>query len=162
MPLVDGPLLVASPPVSPSRVAPLYDLGRRALRAGAAAELTGLRHLTDLALLTATASEPDLGRLLADGLLNGLDRADPFHRRLAETALAHLDHGGRIEATAAALHVHGNTVKYRVRRLHELTGGSFAETGNGDAVARAAHRWWALRAWLDDPGHVAGTGGRPA
>lgn len=159
--LVDGPLLVASPPVSPSRVAPLYDLGRRALRAGAAAELTGLRHLTDLALLTATASEPDLGRLLADGLLDGLDRADPFHRRLAETALAHLDHGGRIEATAAALHVHGNTVKYRVRRLHELTGGSFAESGDGDAVARAAHRWWALRAWLDDPGQVAGTAGRP-
>jgi hypothetical protein len=150
--LTGGPLLVAAPPARPAEIAPLYRLGRRALRAGAASGLTGLRTLTDLALPAVTESEPELGRLLSARLLDGLDPGDPFHRELAETALAFLDHGGRIEATAAALHVHGNTVKYRVRRFQELTGGPLtAPPGTGGAVAHAAHRWWALREWIRRP-----------
>src|SRR5690606_24286342 len=90
--------------------------------AGAAAGLAGLRALTGRALLTAAEGEPELGALLAAELPAGLDPGDPFHVELAETGLAYLDHGGRIEPTAAALHVHGNTVKYRIRRLQELTG----------------------------------------
>ncbi|GAA2402687.1 helix-turn-helix domain-containing protein [Actinomadura vinacea] len=147
------PLLVASPAARPAAIAPLYRLGRRALRAGTASGLTGLRPLTDLALLTAAEGEAELGRLLAARLLDGLDPDDPFHRELAETALAFLDHGGRIEPTAAALHVHGNTVKYRVRRFHELTGGSLAPAASpAGAVAHAAHWWWALREWIRRPG----------
>lgn len=151
-PVRTGPLLVAAPPARPGAVAPLYDLGRRALRAGAAAALTGLRELAGLALLTVTEAEPDLGGLLAGGLLGGLDRDDPFHRELAATALAYLDHGGRIEPTAAALHVHGNTVKYRVRRFQELTGRALLDPSGGAAVERTAHWWWALRHWLAAPG----------
>lgn len=143
----DVPLMVATPPRRPAGVAPLYALARRALIAGARAGLTGLRDLGDLALLTATDGEPDLGRLLADGLLAALAPADPFHRELAETALAHLDHGTRIEPTAAALHVHGNTVKYRLRRLRDLTGHPLTT----ESVAETAHWWWALRTWLDTP-----------
>jgi hypothetical protein len=148
LPALTGvPLLVAAPRARPARIAPLYRLCRRALRAGAASGLTGLRPLTDLALPAVTEGEPELGRLLSDRVLDGLDPDDPFHRELAVTALAFLDHGGRIEATAAALHVHGNTVKYRVRRFQELTGGLLAAPA-GDAVAHAAHRWWALREWI--------------
>jgi hypothetical protein len=146
------PLLVAAPAVRPAAVAPLYRLGRRALRAGTASGLTGLRPLTDLALVTAAEGEAELGRLLAARLLDGLDPGDPFHRELAETALAFLDRGGRIEPTAAALHVHGNTVKYRLRRFHELTGGTLAPAAPpAGAVAHTAHWWWALREWLRRP-----------
>ncbi|MFI0481095.1 helix-turn-helix domain-containing protein [Actinomadura sp. 9N215] len=145
------PLLVAAPPARPGEVAPMYELGRRALRAGAAAALTGMRDLADLALLTATEAEPELGGLLAGALLSGLDRDDPFHRELAETGLAYLDHGGRIEPTAAALRVHGNTVKYRIRRLRELTGRPLLDPSGGAAVSRAAHWWWALHRWLARP-----------
>ncbi|MFC4913868.1 helix-turn-helix domain-containing protein [Actinomadura gamaensis] len=143
----DGPLMVAAPPRRPDGVAPMYALARRALAAGTRAGLTGLRRLGDLALLTAADGEPDLGRLLADALLAALDPRDPFHRELAETALAYLDHGSRIEPAAAALHVHGNTVKYRLRRLRELTGRPLAAA----SVADTAHWWWALRTWLDVP-----------
>ncbi|TDC45252.1 PucR family transcriptional regulator [Actinomadura sp. KC345] len=142
------PLLVAAPPMPPAAIAPMYALGRRALRAGAAAGLTGLRELADLALLTATEGEPELGGLLAAALPGGLDPDDPFHVELAETALAYLDHGGRIEPTAAALHVHGNTVKYRIRRIQEITGRPLLDPSAGAAVSRAAHWWWALRRWL--------------
>ena len=142
------PLLVAAPPAPPAEVAPLYALGRRALDAGAAAGITGLRQVTELALLTATQGEPQLGALLAEELLAGLDPGDPFHVELAETGLAYLDHGGRIEPTAADLHVHGNTVKYRIRRLQELTGRPLIDPSCGASVARAAHWWWALHRWL--------------
>lgn len=144
-PVGDIPLLVAAPAAPPERLPEMYGLCRRA--AEAARGLTGLRHLTELALITATATEPGLGALLAAELLEPLDPADPFHRDLAGTALAHLDQGCRIEPTAAALHVHPNTVKYRLRRLQELTGRPLS----GSAVY-TAHWWWALRTWLEPPG----------
>jgi hypothetical protein len=142
------PLLVVAPPAPVDGLAARYELARRALRAGEAAGLTGLRPLTGLALLTAVGGEPELGRLLAVRLLTGLVPEDPFHRELVETALAYLDHGGRIDPAAAALHVHPNTVKYRIRRLQELSGRSLTPTP-GTAVVHAAQWWWALRTWLD-------------
>ncbi|WP_167476653.1 PucR family transcriptional regulator [Nocardia arthritidis] len=141
------PLLVATPAARPAEVAALYPLARRALQAGHAAGLAGLHRLTDLALLTATHAEPELGAILAAHLLGNLDPGDSFHRDLAETARAYLDHRGRIEPAAAALHIHTNTVKYRLRRFTELTG--HALTGADHAtVADTTRQWWALQHWL--------------
>ncbi|RQX58496.1 PucR family transcriptional regulator, partial [Micromonospora chalcea] len=78
-----------------------------------------------------------------------LDPADDFHRDLAGTALAWLHHGQRLDQTAAALHVHPNTVRYRLRRLRELTGGPPVEEGARCTVPETVHWWWALRSWLD-------------
>lgn len=142
----DTPLLVCSPAVPLTEIADLYGLCRRALQAASPHGLTGRQDLADLAFLTATAAEPELGRLLSASLLSGLTRQDAFHRELAETALAYLDHGGRVEPTAAALHVHPNTVKYRVRRFQEVTGRPL--TGPALSAAHAAHWWWALHTWL--------------
>jgi DNA-binding PucR family transcriptional regulator len=41
---------------------------------------------------------------------------------LAETVAAYLEHGRSLEATARALFVHPNTVRYRLRRAAEVTG----------------------------------------
>ncbi|MEO3788071.1 helix-turn-helix domain-containing protein [Actinocorallia sp. B10E7] len=131
---------VVSPLVPPERIPGMYRLCGRALRPGE----PGLRPLTELALLTALSAEPELGGLLAGELLPGLDAADPFHRALAETALAFLDHAGRIEPAAADLHVHPNTVKYRLRRFQQLTGGRLDRL----SVPESTHRWWALRTFL--------------
>lgn len=139
------PLLVASPAVPLAEIPAMYGLCRAALPAVMGER--GLHGLPDLALAVATTGAPDLGRLLAGTLLDRLDPADAFHRQLAETALAYLDNGGRIEPTAGALHVHPNTVKYRVRRFGEITGRCLAPP-TGTAVAHSAHWWWALRTWL--------------
>jgi hypothetical protein len=141
----DAPLVVASPAAPPGDLPGLYELCRDAVHA--AAGRTGLWHLTDLAFVTTIASRPEIGRLLADDLLDGLDPGDGFHRLLAETALVYLDNSGRVEATASALHVHPNTVKYRVRRFGEITGRGIAAR-SGMAVADAAQLWWALRSLL--------------
>ncbi len=41
---------------------------------------------------------------------------------LAETLVTFLDQGLSVEAAARALFVHANTVRYRLRRIHEVTG----------------------------------------
>lgn len=77
---------------------------------------------------------PELGvyRLLACGPERALASAvlDPAVRRLLEqddpeltrTALAFLEAGGNVQEAAAALHVHRQTVYYRVQKIEQVTG----------------------------------------
>ena len=41
---------------------------------------------------------------------------------LTRSLRAYLDHFGDVRAAATALHVHPNTLRYRIRRIQELTG----------------------------------------
>lgn len=41
---------------------------------------------------------------------------------MAETVLAYLNAFGDVRAAAAELHVHPNTLRYRIRRAEDLTG----------------------------------------
>ena len=50
------------------------------------------------------------------------DETPASRERLIETLAAWLRHRGRTEAVAAALHVHPQTVRYRMGRLRELYG----------------------------------------
>jgi DNA-binding PucR family transcriptional regulator len=93
--------------------------------------------------------------VLRDALLGGLRPADEFHRELASTAFAYLDHGQRLDQTALALHVHPNTVRYRLRRLQKLTGmpSTPADADERLTVLQTLRWWWALRTWLDACAH---------
>ncbi|ATO14260.1 hypothetical protein CO540_10920 [Micromonospora sp. WMMA2032] len=143
-------LLALVTPAQPLARAPaMYALCLAALRTATHRRLRGLRQVTDLAGETALAAQPALAELLRATLLGPLDPADEFHRELATTALAWLDHGQRLDQTAAALHVHPNTVRYRLRRLREVTGGPPVEEGARCTVPQTVHWWWALRSWLD-------------
>ncbi|QFG26557.1 CdaR family transcriptional regulator [Actinomadura sp. WMMB 499] len=53
----------------------------------------------------------------------------PRSRRqpLAETLLTYLQSGDNAVVAAERLHIHEQTVRYRLRRIHELTGGRFTE-----------------------------------
>jgi len=140
-------LVVATPPVPPSALAGAYRAANAAMAAARARGLRGLWSVTALAVPAAAYAQPTLGEFLAAEYLAGLDPADAFHRLLAETALAYLDHGRRTEAAAAFLHVHPNTVKHRLRRFAELT--AFDEPPEPhDTLEHAVRWWWALRAWL--------------
>jgi hypothetical protein len=55
-------------------------------------------------------------------------------RDLADTLAAFFDSGGSIEATARAQYVHPNTVRYRLRRIHEITGFSPLDPRGGYAL----------------------------
>ncbi|QMU68435.1 PucR family transcriptional regulator [Streptacidiphilus sp. P02-A3a] len=66
--------------------------------------------------VTAAFHERLLGRLVSNDRENGVS--------LVDTLAAFLAHDGSWARTAKALHVHVNTVHYRVRRIEELTGRS--------------------------------------
>lgn len=144
-------LVVGAGPVVPGELADAYRLCREALVAGRARGRRGMHAVTDLALGIAVDAQPLLGRMLASTHLGALDGEDAFHRLLAETGRVFLQHGSRVEPTAAALHVHPNTVKYRVRRLSELVAFDVA-TPPGEALDRSLRWWWALDAWLAGKG----------
>jgi hypothetical protein len=149
-------LVVTSPPVPLERADAAYRLCRAALHAARARESTGLCDVVDLAGETALAAQPLLASFLSEGLLAALQPGDDFHRELVATALAYLDHGQRLDRTAGALHLHPNTVRYRLRRLQELTG--FNTAGEGLPVLETVRWWWALRAWSHSPAGAPGTG----
>jgi hypothetical protein len=76
-------------------------------------------HLTDLMI----GADPLLAAELAAHHLAPLDALAPVPReRLLATLRAWLDRPGQVQAVAAALDVHPQTVRYRVRQLRELFG----------------------------------------
>ncbi|GAA0449813.1 hypothetical protein Aca07nite_43400 [Actinoplanes capillaceus] len=135
-------VLVTTPPVPLNEATDAHRLARLALHAARARGVTGPCEVTELAGETALAAQPMLAGFLRHGLLAALDPADDFHRELTGTALAYLDHGQRLDLTASALHLHPNTVRYRLRRLRELTG-----FGERLTVLETVRWWWALHTW---------------
>lgn len=67
----------------------------------------------------ALAGDPDARTQLISGVYQPLAQAGDV---LIETVAAFLDAGGALEATARALFVHANTVRYRLRRVAEVCG----------------------------------------
>jgi DNA-binding PucR family transcriptional regulator len=140
-------LLVVGPAVPVAELPESFRLCAAARDAALRDGVGGLVRLTDLAVDTALDALPALGATLAEERLAALRPTVPFHRDLVATAVAHLNSGGRLDATAGALHVHPNTVKYRLRRMRELTGFGADPVRPGDAVRQTVHWWWALRTW---------------
>ena len=142
-------LVVTTPAVTLDQVRAAHQLCLTALQAGCGRR-TGLVDVVELAGETALGAQPMLAGFLADRLLGVLDPADEFHRELVSTALSYLDHGQRLDRTAVALHLHPNTVRYRLRRLRELAGFG-APAGDGLTVMETVRWWWALRTWHTPP-----------
>ncbi|TWG08497.1 CdaR family transcriptional regulator [Saccharopolyspora dendranthemae] len=64
-----------------------------------------------------------------DARLAALHAHDAEHAtELARSLLAYLDHFGDVKAASSALHVHPNTLRYRVRRATDLTGIDLADS----------------------------------
>jgi DNA-binding PucR family transcriptional regulator len=71
------------------------------------------------------ACDPDEGRRLAGQVLGAvLDLQADDRAILLDTLYAYLDHAGSADRAAEVLHCHPNTVRYRLRRIEELTGRS--------------------------------------
>lgn len=135
-----------------------------------AAGLTGAHASAREALagLRAAAGRPDAPRpVAADDLLpeRALGGDAAAHRRLvasvvaplvaaggelARTLAAYVEGGGALEACARSLYVHPNTVRYRLRRVGEVTG--FSPTDPRDAfVLRTALVVSRLGTWEEPP-----------
>lgn len=114
-----GPTLpTAEAPVSFRRAQEAMDLQRRGVLP-AQTLVVASEHLLTLLL----QREPSLTAELARRRLAALDALAPRARmRMQQTLLAWLRHRGAVPATAAELHIHRQTVRYRLARLRELLG----------------------------------------
>jgi hypothetical protein len=84
-------------------------------------------HLTAL-MITA---DPELAQVLSADRLAPLAGLRPAQQDiLAETLLAWLRHAGNARLAAAELHVHPQTVRYRLRQINDLFGAMLAEPGS--------------------------------
>lgn len=73
----------------------------------------------DLLPERALAGDPEAERALIDDIATPLESAAPA---LLETVEQYLETGGVLESCARTLFVHPNTVRYRLRKVSELTG----------------------------------------
>jgi hypothetical protein len=90
---------------------------------GAGAAPSGLIVAADHPVALLVNADRGLARDIAAAALAPLEGETAASReRLTETLAAWLRHRGRTEAIAAALHVHPQTVRYRMGRLRELYG----------------------------------------
>jgi hypothetical protein len=95
---------------------------RRAL-ATLALGVPGLQRARDHAPELLLAADPAVASDLAARRLAPLDELRPSARaRLTATLAAWLEHQGDVRATAEALHVHVQTVRYRLAQLREVLG----------------------------------------
>jgi len=135
-----------------------------------AAGLTGAHASAHEALagLRAAAGRPDAPRpVAADDLLpeRALGGDPAAHRRLVDsvvtplaaaggellrTLAVYVEGGGALEACARALYVHPNTVRYRLRRIGEVTGHSPTDPRDS-FVLRTALVVARLRDWREPP-----------
>ena len=73
--------------------------------------------------LLLSLQEPDALRAFADSILAPLDRYDRQHEgELIPSLRAFLEHNARWESAAAELFIHRHTLRYRMRKVEELTG----------------------------------------
>jgi DNA-binding PucR family transcriptional regulator len=116
---------------------------REALRARGVAELGAhpdeqLYEHSRVALTGLLIERLDDVREWAHGVLGDLMRDDEAMARLRDTVRVFLDTGGSYLDAAARLHVHKNTVHYRVRRAEEVLGRPLTEGRLGIEVALLA------------------------
>ncbi len=91
---------------------------------GAIGQVTSLAEARTTVLLDEIVTLIGADDRLVDPRVRELRDQDPA---LAETLRAYLDSFGDIGAAAQALHVHPNTVRYRVRRIEQLVSASLAD-----------------------------------
>jgi PucR C-terminal helix-turn-helix domain len=115
-----------------------FEATRPALDAAVAFGWTGVVELADLGPLPLALASGHLADLLERQHFAALDAEGQGGAEIEETVRQLLDHDQNSERVAEALHVHRNTVRYRLRRFRELTGLDIRSTR--DLIIT----WWLL------------------
>ena len=130
-----GATVAVGPPVALSDVHDSFAEAEDALAAATAFGITGTVDLTAVGPLTLVTVADRVAARLADRYFGDLGEG---FSEVEDTVRTLLDLDQSIEETAAVMHLHRNTVRYRVTRFRELTGLDIRRTH--DLVTA----WWIL------------------
>jgi hypothetical protein len=136
----------------------LQDLNRSLADAEFALRLPGLTagrpvvSFDDLGVwrLLARPDADDLQNLVNHWIGSLIDYDREHHSELLKTLFAYLNEFGALEATAAKLYVHRNSLRYRLTRIAELTGWDLNDPEHRFHLNLAC-RAWLVRQALDAP-----------
>jgi hypothetical protein len=133
-------LVALGPPRTLEELPASFAAAGRVLNACRAVGLVGIYDLAGAALFVAASESGDAGDALVERYLSPLDDIANGPELIA-TLRAWQEMGMRTEAAAERLHVHPNTLRYRLGRYEELAGVDLSETeemvGLWLALARA-------------------------
>ncbi|NLE80986.1 MAG: PucR family transcriptional regulator [Rhodococcus sp.] len=93
----------------------------------------GIVHFDDLGvyrILDAHANTGDVHEFVREWLGPLLDYDRRHRSTMTETLTQYLEYGGHYDETAAALRIHRSTLRYRMSRIHELTGRDLHDVDN--------------------------------
>jgi PucR C-terminal helix-turn-helix domain len=135
----DGVTIAVGPPAVLEHAHTSFAEAAEALATARAFGITGIVDLATLGPLPLVTEAQMLADRLDERHLRKLDARGRAGLELEETVRTLLDLDRDFDAAAAVLHVHRNTIRYRVRRFHEITGLDLGCTQ--DLVAA----WWLLK-----------------
>lgn len=98
-----------------------FAIARRALDIAQHHHVAKLVDLADLGPLTLVDAEPEAAAALTERHLAPLLELGPSGTEVIRTVTTYLERERRVDATAKALHLHRNTVHYRLRKFVEAT-----------------------------------------
>ncbi|WP_084628589.1 PucR family transcriptional regulator [Amycolatopsis nigrescens] len=113
-----------------------YLTAGRALAAALRLGAPGAHSMQTLRLAGVAATDPAMTRILAERLLVPLEAKGEYGEDIWRTVRCYLRHGMRVDDTAAALHVHPNTLRHRLGHFADLTGADLRDP------ADLAEVWW--------------------
>lgn len=142
-PGMPGLLVAVGPPASPEQLAASYGISRHVLAAASLHSSEGVHTVEALGWRIGVPLAPELAALVRARYLEPLHASGAFGSQVVEALRAYLEHDRSIPQTAASLHVHVNTLRYRLSRFEELTGRTLMRT---DTLVELA---WAL--YLEPP-----------
>jgi hypothetical protein len=116
-----------------------FSLATRALATATAFRLTGMRAFVDLGIRPAIVDDTHITERLTAVYVEPLRRGSRPRDTLLTTAETFLDSGMNVSLAATRLHVHANTLRYRLARIKEFTGMDF------ENPAQVCELWWALQ-----------------
>ncbi|MHB8692275.1 MAG: PucR family transcriptional regulator, partial [Solirubrobacteraceae bacterium] len=116
-----------------------FRLATRLLEAGLALSLSGPCRITDVGLRLAVLGEPDLTAVLRGRYIDRVLAEGDFGTELLASLTRYLEHEQNVDAAAATLHVHPNTLRHRLARYEQITG---ARLRNPEQFAEI---WWAIQ-----------------
>lgn len=123
-----GNVIAVGPPEPLVTIAHSFETATRVLAWMRGRGLTGAAGVEEISWRLAVPREPVVGSLLFDRYLAPLRAHGAFGAVLEQTVRGYLDHDRSVPATAAALSVHPNTLRYRLQRYEEITGRSVDST----------------------------------
>lgn len=146
-PLPAGTILALGPPVTLDELPGSYAAATRVLQAAQQTGTTGVVDLERLSWRMGVTASPETSAMLQERFLAPVREHGEFGTHVIEALTAYLQHGMSIPRAAAAIPVHVNTLRYRLRRFEDLTAADLSDLDDLFEIA------WALAADAALGGH---------